>query len=395
MLRSGLLGALGVGRFSVVRTFVQPVAQLEGLRGAERRARGRALTRREFGPAAGLSTAMAHINGALMVGVLLFAWSLLPDEVVWDLFGLVVPFLDDAADDRGLVLLPLLYVFGFSVVEPLLVAGGFGLYLNRRIDLEGWDIDLAFRRLTRRVRTERARATAAGLLAALLVALAGSSARAQPTCDPADLESASRCIGEVLSDPAFGTTREVTLWLPREVGGGEVLLPDWVARLVAGSLEMVLWLALAVVLVGLVLALLRAPPRRGAPADQPPPRRPDALFGLDLAPAALPDDPLSAARTRFARGDAIAALSLLYRGALVFLVDDRRVEIPPSATELECVRVVRGSDPAREPAFAALTRAWVDARYAHRPPTASVFEELCRSYGPAFSSGRSPGAGQS
>ena len=40
-------------------------------------------------------------------------------------------------------------MFAICVVEPLYVAGGFGLYLNRRTELEAWDIEIAFRRIDR------------------------------------------------------------------------------------------------------------------------------------------------------------------------------------------------------------------------------------------------------
>ena len=33
------------------------------------------------------------------------------------------------------------------VLEPFYVAAGFGLYLNRRTMLEGWDIEVALRRI--------------------------------------------------------------------------------------------------------------------------------------------------------------------------------------------------------------------------------------------------------
>ena len=44
-----------------------------------------------------------------------------------------------------------LFVAGPAIVEPLYVAGGFSLYLNRRTVLEGWDIEIAFRRMARRL----------------------------------------------------------------------------------------------------------------------------------------------------------------------------------------------------------------------------------------------------
>ena len=37
-----------------------------------------------------------------------------------------------------------------SLIAPFYVAGGFALYLNRRSELEGWDIEICLRRLLAR-----------------------------------------------------------------------------------------------------------------------------------------------------------------------------------------------------------------------------------------------------
>src|SRR5690606_23475696 len=45
----------------------------------------------------------------------------------------------------------LLYALVLVVWEPIYVASGFSLYLNRRTILEAWDIELAFRRIRARL----------------------------------------------------------------------------------------------------------------------------------------------------------------------------------------------------------------------------------------------------
>jgi hypothetical protein len=40
----------------------------------------------------------------------------------------------------------LAYAVAIGFVEPFYVAGGFGMYLNRRVELEAWDIEQEFRR---------------------------------------------------------------------------------------------------------------------------------------------------------------------------------------------------------------------------------------------------------
>ena len=47
----------------------------------------------------------------------------------------------------------LAWYIAMSIVEPFHVAAGFSLYLNRRTELEAWDLELAFRRLRERLGT--------------------------------------------------------------------------------------------------------------------------------------------------------------------------------------------------------------------------------------------------
>jgi hypothetical protein len=50
-----------------------------------------------------------------------------------------------AAAQAGLVS-SIAYVLAVAFLEPFYVAAGFGLYLNRRVELEAWDIEQEFRR---------------------------------------------------------------------------------------------------------------------------------------------------------------------------------------------------------------------------------------------------------
>ena len=48
-------------------------------------------------------------------------------------------------------LLVLAYFLAMSISEPIYVAAGFMLYLNRRTDLEAWDMEIALRQLAGRL----------------------------------------------------------------------------------------------------------------------------------------------------------------------------------------------------------------------------------------------------
>lgn len=47
----------------------------------------------------------------------------------------------------------LIYWLAVTAVEPFFVATGFASYINRRVELEGWDIELTFRRLAERMKS--------------------------------------------------------------------------------------------------------------------------------------------------------------------------------------------------------------------------------------------------
>ncbi len=390
LLRSGLGTSLFVLRLSPLRTFVLPVLQLEGLRGGARRERCAALARRDIGSAMGLHVMGAHFNAVLLLGMVLGLELLVPEEVAWNVLELFVPLFGDAAQDQSRALVPSLYLIGISAVEPVLVAGGFALYVNRRVYLEGWDIDLAFRRLARRAEEGRRAPLRvhAAALAALALALAPPANGEEP-CEPEDPASAAPCVASVLAEDAFGTTREIEMWLPREGGSGGWSLPglDWVPSALAFGAELALWTGLAALAVTILVVAARRRHDLRSP-ETPGPAAAPVLFGLDLDPRSLPDDVVAAARACWARGAPIEALSLLYRGALCHLCERGELAIPESATEFECVRLVsRSTDGETAGLFGDLTDAWVAARYAAAPPPTAGFEALCARFQPVFGAG--------
>ncbi|MEO8309667.1 MAG: hypothetical protein ABI520_00710 [Caldimonas sp.] len=136
----GLLGALTIRRLSPWRSFVQPVLQLEGQRGKARRER----VARILGPHRGAATAMqgafATIESALMFGLAaIIPWLMPPDEQrTW-----VAVLVDGGSwtTAAGLAC----FLIAVAIVEPFFVGAGFAMYLNRRVELEAWDIEQEFR----------------------------------------------------------------------------------------------------------------------------------------------------------------------------------------------------------------------------------------------------------
>jgi hypothetical protein len=99
---------------------------------------------------------------------------------------------------------------------------------------------------------------------------------------------------------------------------------------------------------------------------------------LDVRPDSLPADLVSAAKRHLEAGEYAAALSLLYRGALVSLIHRAYVDFRPGDTEGNCLERIRGRiDAAGERYFAELLRAWKLAAYAHAAPPVPQLADLC------------------
>src|SRR6185295_4622048 len=121
------------------------------------------------------------------------------------------------------------------LLEPFYVAAGFALYLNRRTLLEGWDIEVALRRIAQR------HAAAVVLLACCMLPLACLAAEKDPRHE----------IGEVLQAPEFPHQVDAMGWKrrhplaeeerPRERADDGSLLGF--AELLANAVRILFWAA--------------------------------------------------------------------------------------------------------------------------------------------------------
>lgn len=190
LLRRNLWTSLVWLRFDPARSFRAPVLDLEGLSGAAARHRRGVLSRGVDGAAGWLTVTCLCIDTAVQLGLIGALVLLIPDNPgtptgAWALN----PFEADMPDWVQWAWYVGTYL-SMAAVEPLYVAAGFGLYLNRRTHLEGWDVELAFRRMSARLGARTGpsvpRVPLALLLAvALLPAWAAGTAVGQPRPPPA------------------------------------------------------------------------------------------------------------------------------------------------------------------------------------------------------------------
>lgn len=132
-------------RLSPWRSFTQPVYQLEGLPFTRLRSRVRQIRRNKGGPAFLLTGVFTLAETVLAFSIASFVfWFALP-ESGQD----VLASLEGEGSALAALLTPIAYSAAVLFLEPFYVAAGFAMYLNRRAELEAWDIEQELRRAFR------------------------------------------------------------------------------------------------------------------------------------------------------------------------------------------------------------------------------------------------------
>jgi hypothetical protein len=130
-------------RFSPWRAYVLPLVQLEGQKGQSFRQRRSQILRGHRGAAFGMHWAFANVELVLHLGAMALLLWFAPRGSGKDIF---VWFTETNGRIGPDLLANTLYAGVILVVEPFYVAAGFAMYLNRRVELEAWDVEQEFRR---------------------------------------------------------------------------------------------------------------------------------------------------------------------------------------------------------------------------------------------------------
>ncbi len=422
-------------RIDLSRGLSLPVALLEGLRGRERRERSALLGRASNSAVAiGLCLVLLHIELAIWFSVFALALMFVPYDFLGESAQVMFETLMEDPPRWAQVLLNFVSLFAMAIVEPFFVGAGFALYLNRRTQLEAWDIELAFRRIARRL------AAMVLMLAALPGLLfigmptvrAAEAAQTQPldldalvdqteadavTLDPEagdDTEAEddeeewqaeiieSRALADVFAEHESDATfvRDVATTLDAPIFGEKLTTQRWeridaepdapevetsplirvISAIVGFLAKFGLWILLAI-LVAVVLMHVsrwrlplveRLLGRKAATA-------PD--IEADRLPERLPADLVEAARALFAQGAVRAAMALLYRGACAVLPERYGETLTPGATEAEVLRLARRiEDGDARATLIDIVRQWQRAAYADDLPDRIRFEHLLARY---------------
>lgn len=237
----------------------------------------------------------------------------------------------------------------------------------------------------------RLEATRRGVAMALAVALVlGASARAASPPDDAEV---ARALQVLRSDPDLNG-EDVTHSLrlkerdkPEERKPNEPLPQGWLTALrwIGEAGRALVWVGGAIVVAFVLVSLRRWWRVRAEAREAMDLQLPSHVRDLDIRPDSLPEDIGAAARALWQAGEARAALSLLYRGALSRMVHVHRVPVRAATTEGESVRLAERHLPAAGAEFVErLVRAWQLAVYGARLPADGVVMALCDGFDGAW-----------
>jgi hypothetical protein len=413
LLRPQLLASLTWRRFGMSRSFLMPVMQLEGLSGEARQQRMQVLLQRDAGAARWLTVIGVHLETALWIGLMVLFYLLLPQQVAldWSWQSLITAATQDWRWLEHLT--NAFYALVLVLWEPIYVACGFSLYLNRRTVLEAWDIELVFRRLRQRLN-----GTAIALLmAAILLTPVGHDAWADEAVaspdsprlleQPLNSQASRDSIKAILDQPPFKNKETVIRYRFGEdqdsaENPSDDKTPAWLKALfglfdsqrfaaLATLIETLLW-GVMIAAVGLLIwhyrnglqALISRRSVRGKKTLRP---MPPQAFGLDLSRETLPAD-IAASAENLWQSHPREALGLLYRALLSHLLHDFGIALKAADTEGQVLeRVERLQQPALLAYSRKLTGHWQNMAYGHRLPAAHLQRELCDGWRELFGPG--------
>lgn len=406
--RRWLLPYLTWRRLSPVRAVYLPIDLLEGGVGEEARARRRALGSPVYGVTALVQLVILHFEMALVIGALFAVMLFAPNDLLQETAARMWNVLESQESWVQFASNALLWL-ATSVLEPFYVGAGFGLYLNRRTEIEAWDIEMVLRRLRKRL--AHAAAPLLVLCALWLGALAPARAQDEPFLDEAPVSAEKppaasaapkpdastlhdvfgaqtvdddgwrQAIRRAYEDPRISPKRTVTQWVPKDpqkpadpqqlrgfAGFGAWLasIGEYGLWIVAGALVLVLLLTAPK-----WLRWMRDPARRRVAADDE--------IQREVLPeeAPLPDDVPTAARRLWQSDRPRDALALLYRASVEAMTRRAHVVLVPGATEAHTLRASRQLPMAEDrELFARVVKVWQIAAYAHGLPSREEFEEL-------------------
>jgi hypothetical protein len=296
------------------------------------------------------------------------------------------------------------WCFNYMLVETLYVCMGFSLYINSRIEVEGWDIEIMFRGFSEKLKKKRANnvSTESFALSAqttklpVLLFVIFLSFFMFPPNVFADSEELSPegdvpfdILLKILDSPDFGGEKDswgIRLKTPLKTPN----VPDVNINPMLEKLRAIFAFALRFILIAILAALivflfLYA---RKYFYKRKPALKESSMEILSGVPEAHPNELLEKAEDFYTKGNLRMAWGYCTAAAILSWPIYRRLSFPSNATEIDCAGIVT-AESSLEPGngieaqmFGELINHWVNFAYAGRIPTEESFRQataFCKS----------------
>jgi hypothetical protein len=383
-------------RLSPWRSLNLPVDLLEGARGDDARTRRSALASPVYGVGALVTLVFSAFEFVLLFGLISVALLFVPEDAAQEV---------TVRAWRVAVAQPVWLQLVFNgltwlvttFLEPFYIGAGFGLYLNRRTQIECWDIEMVLRRLRDRLSQAVAPLVVLAAFGLALGMAAAPVAHAQARNEGGTMQEVfgpdavqdegwKQAVKRTYEDPNVRPRKQVTQWEPRDPRKPrEPASGGWWGKLLGVVGEYGIWAVFGLIA---LVALLTSPRwlrwMRDAATREP---REDAPVRVEEAPpvAPLPADVPAAALRLWREGHARDALALMYRASVEDMARRANVVLVPGATEAHTLRASRRLPRERDrEVFARTVRTWQLAAYAHGQPDEHEFQALLRDLVQAF-----------
>jgi hypothetical protein len=281
-----------------------------------------------------------------------------------------------------------IYIFAawcinYIVIETIYVCMGFSLYINSRINVEGWDLEIMFRGFAEKIKSKK---TTRVLIVFCFVCLSFPVNTFAHDLQIDTTDVPMETLLEILDSPDFGSEKDS--WgirlkkqpEPKNYNNFDISpMIEKLRMIFASTLRLILIMLITAFAVFLFLYVRKLVNERNTAAKK------SAVSVLRGIPSLNPVELLEKAEyffehenLRMAWGYCTAAAILswsLYRGFI----------FPPNATESDCAAMVKSMTPDNNDeaaAFCALINDWINFAYAGRLPPAGHFEKaavFCKS----------------
>ena len=371
-------------RFFPSRSFMLPVWQLESLKGGQNSKRRSALSGSMGMVAGAAGFFFCLFESMLILGVIVFIIQFTSESYQMKIFNEISE--TGSFPEALWSTVYWSYVMVVALIRPFYMACGFTLYLSRRMELEGWDIEVRFRSLVQRLAK-----TATLFVLIFFTTLPSFSATLE---GETSLTTAKETIAEVMKDDDFHEMKKERVRKDskeerRKMEESSTEIPGLGAFAVLIKFVVI---GAIVILLGYLLYHFFTNWKNGSSVSKVRAKRPQTILGFDLNDETLPDDLIAAVRELWMNGDIRGAFSLLYRGALIQFIDDYEVELRDGFTEGDCLRAIKGQSNAKPASyFEKLTHHWCMLAYAHITPDDDILEEFCQTWPLVFTPPNSGG----